>query len=243
MTPGRYSVARDAAITALGRGTGMFVSLLAGIAVARVWGPEGKGIVSFLSAGAALAARLGALGIEAGVGHFLLVRRRDHGRCLGTIFASASGAGAAVALVGACVLLWRPGSIGSVPAEAVLAQLAALPASFVLFVGAYVFFAFGKALSFSVFDASYRATLLAAVGIAALAATTVTTLVILQAATLLAPCVNRSDLAWQTSRNPKAPNHRLNHLRRLRNLLLRTRRRSRHPRWRQPRGRAISPNC
>jgi lipopolysaccharide exporter len=185
MTPGRYSVARDAAITALGRGTGMFVSLLAGIAVARVWGPEGKGIVSFLSAGAALAARLGALGIEAGVGHFLLVRRRDHGRCLGTIFASASGAGAALALVGACVLLWRPGSIGSVPAGAVLAQLAALPASFVLFIGAYVFFAFGKALSFSVFDASYRAMLLAAVGIAALAATTVTTLVILQAATVV----------------------------------------------------------
>ena len=83
----------DAAATLVGRGVGVAVSLATSVVVARIWGVEGKGLVSLLATATTLGVRLGVIGFDAAVPQFLLVRRANAGATLGTVLALASAAG------------------------------------------------------------------------------------------------------------------------------------------------------
>lgn len=199
MTIWRSSLLRGSLAALVSRAVGVFISLLAGVIVARTWGPEGKGVLSLLSTATVLVVRLGVVGLDTAVAHFLLVRRVDAGRGLGTVFGLATLAGGIAALMGLLVLGLFPSVAGDVPMTAARLQVGALPAAFLLFVATYAFFALGRAVAFAQFDVGYRlGTLAATAGAAALGAGIVT-LVVFQVAAAVTCALVGLGLIWRWS--------------------------------------------
>lgn len=153
-------LARGGAIAVLARGIGIVLSMGTGIITARALGPEGKGVLAFLSAASALAVRTGSLGIDGSFAHFYLARRRPLAECLGAI--AWIGAGSAIIVTIGCELAlfaW-PALRGASPLSLSVPFFAATPAFFLLFVSTFVFFGLGREASFAAFDVGYRAVLM-----------------------------------------------------------------------------------
>lgn len=158
---------RGSAIAMGSRGAGVLLSLATSVIIARYWGPEGKGVISFLNAASVLVVRAGSFGAEASIGYLLLVRRYPPGTTLGSVFGATVGIGIVASILATMAAMTHPSWLNSVPVTVAIIQCAALPAAFVLFVSTYVFFAFGKDAFFGIFDLSFRLATLAAVFAAA----------------------------------------------------------------------------
>jgi O-antigen/teichoic acid export membrane protein len=152
---------RRGGITALvARGAGVAVSIGVGIVTARALGPEGKGILAFLSTVTAFAVRAGSVGLDGSFAHFYLVRRQPLSACLGALTAITFVAGVSAALICELLLFAWPALRAASPLALAIPFFASIPAQFVLFVSTFVFFGLGREIVFGVFDVAYRATLL-----------------------------------------------------------------------------------
>jgi O-antigen/teichoic acid export membrane protein len=197
---GRGSTLLAGSLAALAsRGVGIGVSLLTGVIVARTWGLEGKGLLSLLAAATVLVVRVGVVGFDTSVAHFLLVRRVEAARSLGTVFALAATAGVGGALLSHVGLMWLPAERGDVALTAARLQASALPAAFVLVVVTYVFFALGRGVAFAVFDVGYRLSTLAATIAAAMLGAGILTVVSLQVAAGVTSSAVGLSLVWRWS--------------------------------------------
>jgi O-antigen/teichoic acid export membrane protein len=185
--------------TLAGRGVGVALSFATGVLVARMWGVDGKGLVSLLATVTNLAVRLGTIGFDASVAQFLLVRRVEARACLGTVFSLAAIAGAIGALVAHAGLLSMAGSLDATNLGAARWQATILPAALVLSIAMYAFFALGRAVEFAVFDVAYRFSTLAAAAAAALIGAGIGAVVAFQATALAAASAVGVGLVWRWS--------------------------------------------
>jgi enterobacterial common antigen flippase len=158
-------LARGSTIALVARLTGVLVSVLTSIVTSRMLGPEGKGVLAFLSATSSLVVRIGSLGLDGSFTHFYLARRQPLADCLGAVvwLTSAAGVVAGVACVGALVVF--PSFTTAAPANLALPFFAATPAFFLLYVSTFVFFGTGRELFFGLFDVAYRGTTLVLIAV------------------------------------------------------------------------------
>jgi O-antigen/teichoic acid export membrane protein len=154
------SLARRSSIVLLARVLGVGLSLGAGILTARALGPEGKGILAFLSTASALLVRAGSFGLDGSFTYVYIVRRHSLAECIGTSVRVLLGAAALGGAVTILALKVVPSLAGSVPSQYIVLYFAATPAYFFLFLVTFVFFALGREISFALFDIGYRLSLL-----------------------------------------------------------------------------------
>lgn len=138
------------------RCVGIVVSLITSILVARKLGPEGKGILAFLSTASTLIVRLGSPGFEGSFTYFYVVRRVALGECIGTALWTSLGIAGLAAVLVEALLIVAPGVVSGVPPDVARIYFAALPTGSVMFLCMYIFFATGRELAFSLFDVGYR---------------------------------------------------------------------------------------
>jgi O-antigen/teichoic acid export membrane protein len=161
-------VARGTLTALLTRGTGVALSMVTAIVTARALGPEGKGILAFLSTSAALAARAGCFGLDGSFAHFYLVRGRRLESCLGATAAIILVSGVAATAICELLVAVSPTMRSGAPPAYAVPFFAAMPAYFVMFVSTFVFFALGREAWFGVFDVGYRAAMLGGLSVALL---------------------------------------------------------------------------
>jgi O-antigen/teichoic acid export membrane protein len=161
-------LARGSATALLTRGAGIAVSIITAAVTARALGPEGKGILAFLSTTSALAARAGLLGLDGSFAHFHLVQRRSLQACLGAASVITVLAGVVAGLVCQLLVIMSPAVRASAPPSLAVPYFAAMPAYFVLFVSTFVLFAAGRESFFVIVDIGYRAAMLIGLSLALL---------------------------------------------------------------------------
>jgi O-antigen/teichoic acid export membrane protein len=161
-------VAKGSATALLTRGTGVALSMVTAIVTARALGPEGKGILAFLSTITALAARAGGLGLDGSFAHFHLVRQRTLEACLGAAAVITIVSGVAAGAVCELLVIAVPAMRAGAPPALAAPFFAAMPAYFVLFISTFVFFALGRETWFGMFDVGYRAAMLGGMSVALL---------------------------------------------------------------------------
>jgi O-antigen/teichoic acid export membrane protein len=161
-------LAKGSATALLTRGTGVAISLVTAAVTARALGPEGKGILAFLSTTSALAARAGLMGLDGSFAHFHLVQRRSLEACLGAATWITILAGVVAGLVCELLVMISPAMRASAPPALSVPYFAAMPAYFVLFVSTFVLFAVGRERFFAILDVGYRAAMLVGLVIALL---------------------------------------------------------------------------
>jgi O-antigen/teichoic acid export membrane protein len=158
-------LARGSSIALVARLAGVTISVLTSIVTSRMLGPEGKGILAFLSATSSLVVRMGSLGLDGSFTHFYLARRHRLAECVGAVLWLTIGAGGGAAI--ACVVLLGVfrSFAAAAPIGLAVPFFAVTPAFFVLYVSTFIFFATGQELFFGLFDVAYRGTMLLLVSI------------------------------------------------------------------------------
>jgi O-antigen/teichoic acid export membrane protein len=153
----RDSLARASALAMLSRFSSVFLSLIAGIIVARSLGADGKGALAYVTTTANLAARLISLGLEASFTRFNRVKHVPADLAAGSVVWTtlALGVGGAIALD--LVYYFVPAVGGGVPPTLVRATFWAMPPLLFLFVLSPILYGLNRELEFGAVDVAWKA--------------------------------------------------------------------------------------
>lgn len=162
------ALARRGAIALAARVGGVVLSMMTSVLTARMLGPEGKGILAFLSAMTSLVVRMGSVGLDGAFTHFYLARRRPLVDCVGAVVWLTAVAGVIAAVSCMSAVCFSPWLSAGAPLYLSIPYSAAIPSLFALFVSTYIFFGTGRELFFGLFDVGYRATILLLLAVALL---------------------------------------------------------------------------